>query len=141
MKIAPGYEMVDGKIQIIKEEAEIIRFWFDKIKEYSENPPDQVVAWVLETAEAEGKTITREEAIEKAKTSHMIDYYIAEEAREKFAVYYRKCQDERKSAMTFTAQINAVNEYAKKAGYHIVREGAIVTPQEYEQVQAKLKKK
>lgn len=140
MKIAPGYEMKDGKIQIVKEEAEILQFWFKKIKEYSENPPEQVVIWIKDKAESEGENITHEEAVERAKTSNMIDYYIAEEARKEFAVYYRQCQEKRKPTMTFATQRIAVREYAEKEGLHIVRGEDIITPADFEQMQKKLKK-
>jgi len=78
-----GYDFIDGKLVVNEQEAEVVRFVFQKHEEYMEEPPEELVRNVIEEYEADGKEITFEEAKKEVKYDQILDY-IAREVRETF---------------------------------------------------------
>lgn len=74
-----GYKMVDGKIEVVEEDADKIRQVFDKFIEYTEHPPKELVESVIQNSyESCGEVLTYEKAEEKVPL-YLIYEYISKE--------------------------------------------------------------
>ncbi len=64
-----GYDEVDGKLVVNQEEAELVRYYYDRVMLYSDNPPveliDEVYCSNLET----NPNYTREMAVDSIRSS------------------------------------------------------------------------
>ena len=69
-----GYDYVDGKLVANDEEAKIVKFLYDKLAEYTEHPPKELVDGVLEAAQENGEILTYEEAEERVSYSAIMWY-------------------------------------------------------------------
>lgn len=78
-----GYDIKDGKYVINEKEAEVVRFYYQKHAEYTEEPPEELVRNVIEEYEADGREITFEEAKTEV-SAYQIRSYIVKEIQETF---------------------------------------------------------
>ena len=79
-----GYDIKDGKYVINEQEAEVVRFYYQKHAEYAEEPPEELVRNVIEEYEEDGRVIAYEEA-KKEVSGYQLRHYIAKEIKEKFS--------------------------------------------------------
>ena len=86
-----GYDQVDEKLVINSDEAEIVKFTFNKATEYSEHPPKELVDRVLQIAEENGEVLTYEEAEQRVSYSAILNYIAKEmNANEEFATILKR---------------------------------------------------
>ena len=69
-----GYDEVDGGLVVNADEAEIVKFLYEKIEEYSANPPEVLVDAVIEKARENDEVITYEEAKQLVPFSAILEY-------------------------------------------------------------------
>ena len=82
-----GYTRVNGNLEINESEAEIVRFYFNKTNEYSDNPPKELVLAVVEDYAARGETLSYEEAAEKVSYERILSH-VQKEAYAKFKDFF-----------------------------------------------------
>ena len=90
-----GYDCVDEKLVVNVDEAKVVKFVFEKDKEYTENPPKVLVDRVLEIALEKGESLSYDEAKERVSYSAILEY-IAAEANTEFSAILKNsppCQD------------------------------------------------
>lgn len=78
MKVPFGYDLVNEELVINEAEAKIIRYTFTKQREYTDNPPEELVQNVIERYKDRGKKITYEDAKLEVSYSEIL-YYITKE--------------------------------------------------------------
>lgn len=73
-----GYDLEGDKLTINRDEAEIVKLVFEKVKEYTEHPPRELVDTVLEITAEKGEAITYEEAEQRVSYSDILAYLAKE---------------------------------------------------------------
>ena len=74
MNVPFGYDLVNGELVINEDEAKIAKYTFAKQKEYTDNPPEELVQAVIERYESRGEEITYEDAKLKVSYSEILSY-------------------------------------------------------------------
>lgn len=69
-----GYKKVDGKLLVDEIEAENVKWIFRMILQYTEHPPVSLVEAVIESAAAQGDTITYEDAEKRVSYDAILHY-------------------------------------------------------------------
>lgn len=69
-----GYKKVDGKLIVDMIEAENIKWMFHMVLQYTEHPPVSLVEAVIESAAAQGETITYEDAEKRVSYDAILHY-------------------------------------------------------------------
>ena len=135
-----GYKNIDGKFIISEgEEAEIVKFIFEKYTEYSKNPPTVLVEEMIEDYAARGEKLTYADA-EANVSSYRIQSYILGEIKERWpdSELTTKAQYERKRGSNYL-------EYCKSVLYSgryqpAENHTSIIDKEDYEKVQEVLKR-
>ena len=78
-----GYKNVDGKATVNNDEAEIVRYIYDKYYEYTNTPPDVLIQEVIVDAEAMGEVLTEKEI--KARAALKVIPYLAKDPSGNFS--------------------------------------------------------
>ncbi len=73
-----GYDHEGGRLVIDQEEAETVKLVFEKVKEYTEHPPRELVETILEITAEKGETLTYEEAEQRVSYSDILVYLAKE---------------------------------------------------------------
>ena len=125
-----GYDQIDGKLVINTDEAEIVKYVFNKVNEYTEHPPKELVDRVLEIAAERGEVLTCEEAEQRVSYSDILIYLTKEmNVNDEFANTFKKSKPH-----TLKGTIRANNELAPNSD-------PILTKEMWESVQKKMKGK
>ena len=88
-----GYTRVNGNLEVNETEAKIVRFYFDKTIEYSDNPPQELVFAVMEEYECRGEKLSYEDAAVKVSYDRILAY-VQKEAIETFKDYFESKRKE-----------------------------------------------
>lgn len=88
-----GYDMQDGKLVVNPTEAEIVKYTFGKIGEYSTNPPAELVDEVISNKKEDGEEISYEEAKEMVSFTRIMDT-VEGEIVAKWGEYFKKLRIE-----------------------------------------------
>lgn len=125
-----GYDYVDGKYVINKQEAEIVKFITDRFDYYSENPPQDIVEAVYEENKEFDDKYTMEQAYEAAKHNYRILYRVIDETNTEFG----------KIEVSFDKNVGQylTGQYCGKC--ELVKGKEIISPSEFIFVQAKMHK-
>lgn len=125
-----GYDSVDGELVINTDEAEIVKFTFNKVNEYTAHPPKELVDRVLEIAEENGEVLTYEEAEQRVSYSAILNYIAKEmNTNEEFGEILK-----RNTPHTLTGNLRDCDECALKSE-------PIVAQEMWELAQKKMKDK
>lgn len=73
-----GYDINDGEATVNKGEAEVVRYMFRKMQEYSKNPPVELVQSVVDDYRSRGVEISIQEATEKVPMYQIVKLIEAE---------------------------------------------------------------
>lgn len=122
----------DQNGNIIKNEAAVVKYVFEKIKEYSDNPPTDMVEEKIAIAKENGEEITYEEAA-KLVTISEIEYRIWDEIRAN--------PDFAEAIIEYNRRIGYNANTNKIIGHLRTAEGThqpLVSAEDFEQVQKKL---
>ena len=136
-----GYKNVDGKFIIAEgEEAEVVKFLFEKYSEYHKNPPAVLVEDVIEDYAARGEELTYADA--EAKVSdYSIKSYILGEIKERWpeSKLVSEVEYERKRGSSYLKYVKS----ALHGGRSQLTQShtPIIDREDYKKVQETIKKK
>lgn len=71
-----GYDWKDGKLQVNETESKIVKWIYQMVIEYQDNPPDILIRQIID--ECEGEEISYEEAKERVSLTMVKKYMVAE---------------------------------------------------------------
>lgn len=125
-----GYDQIDGKLVTNTDEAEIVKFIFNKVNEYTEHPPKELVDRVLEIAEENGEVLTYEEAEQRVSYSAILNYIAKEMNANEELVKILKRND----SHTLKGSLRYSDECA-------IKSESIITKEMWELAQKKMKDK
>ena len=119
-----GYDVTSEGLRVNAGEAEVVRFVFDKIQEYTENPPAELVQEVIDEHISRGEEISEEDAARKVSFGR-ITYFVEEEIKVRWPEQFESLINKREHNRTINHHKDVEHE-------------PLIGIEEWEEVQAKM---